>query len=57
MRILAARYLLPVSQPAIRDGALLIDGSRIRAVGPRAALKKGHPGLKWQDLGEAILPF
>lgn len=55
MRILAARYLLPVSQPAIRDGALLIDGSRIRAVGPRAALKKGHPGLKWQDLGEAIL--
>ncbi|MFQ5847324.1 MAG: amidohydrolase family protein [Candidatus Methylomirabilales bacterium] len=55
MRVLAARYLLPVSQPAIRDGALLIDGARIRSVGPRAVLKEEHPGAAWWDLGEAIL--
>lgn len=55
MLVLAARILLPMSQPAIQDGALLIDGSRIRAVGPRALLKKAHPGFEWRDLGEAIL--
>lgn len=55
MLILAARYLLPVNQPAMSDGALLIDGARIRAVGPRALLLKDHPGAPWRDLGEAIL--
>ena len=55
MRILAARYLLPVSHPPIRDGALLIDGGRIRAVGPRRSVKKAHPDVPWHDLGEAIL--
>jgi aminodeoxyfutalosine deaminase len=55
MRILAARYLLPVSRPPIRDGALLIEGNRLRAVGTRAALKQAHAGVPWRDLGEAIL--
>ncbi|MFQ5804074.1 MAG: amidohydrolase family protein [Candidatus Methylomirabilales bacterium] len=55
MLILTGRYLLPVSQPAIRDGALLIKGSRIRAVGPRTLLQKEHPGVARRDLGEAIL--
>jgi cytosine/adenosine deaminase-related metal-dependent hydrolase len=52
---LAARYVLPVSQFPIRDGALLIEGTRIRAVGPRTVLEKEHPGVPWRDLGEAIL--
>jgi aminodeoxyfutalosine deaminase len=51
---LTAQFVLPVSQPPIRDGALLIDGC-IRAVGPRAVLKKGYPGVRWVDLGTAIL--
>jgi aminodeoxyfutalosine deaminase len=51
---LAAQFVLPVSQPPIRDGALLIDGC-IQAVGPRAVLKKGYPGVPWMDLGKAIL--
>lgn len=55
MLILAARTLLPVSQPPIRDGALLVDGTRIRAVGGRSALEKAHPGARRRDLGDAIL--
>ncbi|MFQ5657830.1 MAG: amidohydrolase family protein [Candidatus Methylomirabilales bacterium] len=55
MLILAARYLLPVSQPAIRDGAILIKEGRIRSVGPQAVLKRVHPEAAWRDLGEAIL--
>ena len=55
MLILTARYVLPVNQPAIRDGALLIEGSRIRAVGPRTLLLKDHPEATGRDLGEAIL--
>ena len=55
MLILNARYVLPVNQPAIRDGALLIEGSRIRAVGPRTLLLKDHPEATGRDLGEAIL--
>ncbi|MFQ5881084.1 MAG: amidohydrolase family protein [Candidatus Methylomirabilales bacterium] len=55
MLILTARYLVPVSQPPIRDGALLIEGTCIRAVGPLAALRKGHPGAEVKGLGEAIL--
>lgn len=55
MLILAARYLLPVSHPPIRDGALLIEGARIRAVGPRVSLRRQYPGPAVRDLGEAIL--
>lgn len=55
MFVLAARYLLPVSQPVIRDGAILIEERRIRAVGPQTVLKRVHPEATWRDLGEAIL--
>ncbi len=55
MLILTARYLLPVNQPAINDGALLIQGGRIRAVGSRALLLKNHPEATWRDLGETIV--
>ena len=55
MLLLAATYLLPVNQPAIRDGALLIDGTCIQAVGPRVVLTQRHAGVECRDLGEAIL--
>lgn len=55
MLILAARYLLPVSHPPIRDGALFIEGARIHAVGPRVGLCRQYPGSAVRDLGEAIL--
>jgi 5-methylthioadenosine/S-adenosylhomocysteine deaminase len=55
MLILAARYLLPVSQPPIRDGALVIEGPRILAVGPRVSLRRQYPEAALRDLGEAII--
>ncbi|MFQ5988978.1 MAG: amidohydrolase family protein [Candidatus Methylomirabilales bacterium] len=55
MLILTARYLLPINQPAIRDGALLIQDGRILAIGPRIHLRKEHPKAACRDLDEAVL--
>jgi 5-methylthioadenosine/S-adenosylhomocysteine deaminase len=55
MLILTARYVLPVSRPPIRDGALLIEGPSIRAVEAARPLQKAHPGVEVRDLGEALL--
>ena len=55
MFILTARHILPVSRPPIRDGALLLEGPAIQAVGTARTLKKAHPGVEVKDLGEAIL--
>lgn len=52
---LAARYVLPVSQSPIPNGALCIDGTTIRAVGPRAILKREFSEIQWRELGEAIV--
>ncbi len=52
--ILRARTILPVSQPPIENGAILISGNKIRAVGSWADLQS-HVGEKVLDLGEVIL--
>jgi cytosine/adenosine deaminase-related metal-dependent hydrolase len=52
--ILRARRILPLSQPPIENGAILISGNKIRAVGSWADLKS-QPGEKTLDLGEVIL--
>ena len=52
--ILRARTILPVSQPPIENGAVLIAGNRIRAVGPWKDLA-ADTGEKVIDLGEVIL--
>lgn len=52
-----ARWVLPVSSPAIGDGALVVAGDRIVAVGSRIALVKQFPEAGVRDLGEsAIIP-
>ena len=53
MLLLRARTVLPISRPAIDDGAVLVEGNRIRAVGPWAGISSaGHQVV---DLGESIL--
>ena len=52
--ILRARTILPISQPPIDNGAILISGNRIRAVGSWPDLQS-QSDEKVLDLGEVIL--
>lgn len=52
--ILRARIVLPVSQPPIRDGAVLISGNRITAVGRWREVSRGRR-LEAVDLGDAVV--
>lgn len=55
--ILRSRIVLPIRRPAIADGAVVISGNRIRAVGRWDAIRKEFPRLPVQDLGDvALLP-
>ena len=38
MRLVSAEWVLPVASAPIRDGAVLVDGDRIVAVGARSTL-------------------
>jgi cytosine/adenosine deaminase-related metal-dependent hydrolase len=52
--ILRARTVLPVSRPPVDNGALVVSGNKIRAVGPWRNLV-GQTGETVLDLGEVIL--
>ena len=52
--ILRAKNVLPVTAPPIEDGAVFIDGNKIRAVLPWKNLRP-HVTGKLYDLGEVIL--
>ena len=52
--ILRARYVLPMDQPPIEDGAVALDGERILAVGKAAEIGAAHGG-EVRDLGERVL--
>ncbi len=55
--IYAARWILPIIDPPIKDGAIAVEGPMIVAVGTRAELLKKFPDAKVNDFGEAaILP-
>jgi 5-methylthioadenosine/S-adenosylhomocysteine deaminase len=53
--LLTARYVIPVSAHHIEDGAVLVHGDRIVAVGARAELVAAHPGEEVRDFGLAVL--
>lgn len=57
MIIYSARWVLPISSPAIEQGAIAVRGTRIVAVGARAQLIGRFPHATLRDLGNAaVLP-
>jgi 5-methylthioadenosine/S-adenosylhomocysteine deaminase len=53
--LLCAKYVLPVSAPHIENGAVLVKGDRIAAVGTREDLTRTHPDEEVRDFGLAVL--
>jgi len=54
--LLRARWVVPVSEPPIRDGGVLVEGSTITAVGPYDDVKSwAGRGCDIIDFGEAII--
>ena len=51
-----SKWVLPVSQPPIRDGAVLVRGHKILAVGPAREVLPGFKGLICDHGEGAILP-
>jgi cytosine/adenosine deaminase-related metal-dependent hydrolase len=51
-----SKWVLPVSGPPIRDGAVVVQGDRIVAVGPAAEVLSGFIGLICEPGHGAILP-
>jgi cytosine/adenosine deaminase-related metal-dependent hydrolase len=55
--IYAARWVLPITSPTIADGAIVVDDSKIVAVGPRTEIVSKLPESRVTDFGDAaILP-
>lgn len=55
MRVLSADYVLPVSAPPIKSGAVAIDGSKIVVVGKRDEIAGQFPDAEVEDFGEAAI--
>jgi 5-methylthioadenosine/S-adenosylhomocysteine deaminase len=54
MRLVSADWLLPVSRPPLRDGAVLVESDRIVAVGPRAELAGRYPDAVSEHFADCI---
>jgi 5-methylthioadenosine/S-adenosylhomocysteine deaminase len=53
--LLTAKYVIPVSAHHIEDGAVLVQGDRIVAVGGAAELAAAYPEEEVRDFGLAVL--
>ena len=52
-----ARWVLPISSPAIRDGAIAVAGDKIVSIGSSATLRDRYQDATVHDLGEsAVIP-
>ncbi len=57
MKLFAAKFVLPVSSEPIQNGAVLIEGDKIKTVGAFDDLAAKFPGAETHDMGNAaILP-
>lgn len=55
MKILTARYVLPISSEPIEDGAVVLENDRIIFVGRRAETIEKYPTARMESFGEAAL--
>lgn len=55
MHLYRAHYIYPVSSPPLTDGMVAIEGERIVAVGPAAAMMQQFPAHPVSDLGAVML--
>jgi len=57
VKIVRAAWVYPVSSEPLCDGAVVVEGERIRALGPAADMLAAYPRATLVDLGEsALLP-
>jgi aminodeoxyfutalosine deaminase len=55
MTLYRASHVFPVSEAPIRNGAVLVDGGSIQAIGPFAALSDHFTSARAVDLGDSAL--
>ena len=57
MKIITARYVLPISAPPFENGAVVVENGKITAAGFADEIRKKFPGAEIENFGEAaILP-
>lgn len=55
MKILTAKYLLPISSEIVFEGAVAVEKDKIAAVGTREQLTRRYAGATYEDFGEAVI--
>ncbi len=57
MRVVSARWVIPIERPPLADGAVALDDDgTIRAVGPRAAVRAAHPEAPEERAQGVLVP-
>jgi cytosine/adenosine deaminase-related metal-dependent hydrolase len=54
-QLLRAKWIAPMDTPVIGDGAIVVAGGRIIAVGDASTLTRNHPVADHRDLGESVI--
>ena len=55
MKILAAKFVLPITSEPIADGAVAVEGDRIAAAGTRDEIIARYPAAQVGEFGEAAI--
>lgn len=55
MKIICAKYILPISSDVISDGAIAIEAGKIVAVGSKDAIVSKFPTAEVEDHGDAVV--
>jgi 5-methylthioadenosine/S-adenosylhomocysteine deaminase len=55
MKLYHASWVLPIAKPPVRDGAVVVEDTRILFAGERAEAADKFPEATFDDLGEAVI--